>query len=115
MLNVIQVAAFYNKTVSALSFLNVVKDAMTTQGPETGKKENDQVSREIGGTIQYIADKIADLMLKSQMSDSIKENLQLSHFEELRTSAISKLEKMKADEENKDIIIDSLEYLKGKL
>jgi hypothetical protein len=75
MLNVIQVAAFNNKTVSALSFLNTVKEAMTTKGPETGKKQRDQISREIGGTIQFIADKIADLMIKSQMNDSIKENL----------------------------------------
>jgi hypothetical protein len=39
----------------------------------------------------------------------------LTHFEDLRTAAITKLEIMKEDEENKDIIIDSLVYLKGKL
>ena len=67
---------------------------MCAKGPESGKKERDQVSREIGGSIQYIADKVEELMLKSQLNDSLSENLQLAHFEELRSSAIQKLETM---------------------
>ena len=49
------------------------------------------------------------------MNDTLNESLQPEHFEDLRQVAISKLEAMGTDEENKDIIIDSLVYFKTKL
>ena len=110
-----QVAAFNDRKTSALDFIKLAKEAMTAKGPETGLKEREQIAREVGGTIQYIADKISDLMLKSQINDPIKDNLQLSNFEDLRSAAIVQLDKLGDDEENKDIIIDSLVYLKEKL
>ena len=87
-LNVLQAAALSTKEISVLRFVQVIKEAMVTKVPETGKKERDQVSREIGGSLQYIADKVSDLMLKSQMNDTLENNLQNHHFEELRTVAI---------------------------
>jgi|DEB0MinimDraft_12_1074336.scaffolds.fasta_scaffold03576_7 hypothetical protein len=88
---------------------------MCAKGPETDKKERDQVSREIGGSLQYVADKVSELMLKSQMNDSLDNNLQFHHLEELRSAAIQKLETFGNDEENKDIIIEALVYLKEKM
>jgi hypothetical protein len=114
-MDIVKVAAFCSKDVSTLDFLQVMRDAIQTTGPETGKKQRDQVSREVGGTIQWVADKVEELMTQSRTNDTLNNNLQPEHFEELRQVAISKLETMDNDEENKDIIIDSLVYFKTKL
>jgi hypothetical protein len=65
-LNVIQRAATSVKEISVLGFVMCIKQAMTTKAPESDKKERDQVSREIGGSIQYIADQVVHLMQQSQ-------------------------------------------------
>lgn len=49
------------------------------------------------------------------MNDQLNQNLQLENIEELREVAVSEIEKMGDDEENKDIIIDSVVYLKTKM
>ena len=54
-------------------------------------------------------------MLLSQMSESLNESLQMADIEDLRAAAVAELEKMGDDEENKDIIIESLVYLKNKM
>jgi hypothetical protein len=86
--NVLQIAALNCKVVSCLQLVKMVNQCMMTKGPETGLKEREQISREIGGTIQYISDKLSDLMLFSQMNDSLNDNLTMNDFEDLRTAAI---------------------------
>lgn len=49
------------------------------------------------------------------MSESLNESLQMADIEDLRAAAVAELEKMGDDEENKDIIIESLVYLKNKM
>jgi hypothetical protein len=54
-------------------------------------------------------------MIKSQMQDSLQNTLQLSDFEEMRTVSIKSLDRMGDDQENKDIVIEALVYLKERM
>ena len=54
-------------------------------------------------------------MIKSQMQDALQNTLQLSDFEEMRTVSIKSLDRMGDDQENKDIVIEALVYLKERM
>lgn len=73
------------------------------------------MSREIGGTLQFIGERISELMIKSQMQDALPNTLQLSNFEDMRSVSIQTLDRMGDDEENKDIVIEALVYLKERM
>ena len=49
------------------------------------------------------------------MQDSLQNTLQLSDFEEMRTVSIKSLDRMGDDQENKDIVIEALVYLKERM
>lgn len=49
------------------------------------------------------------------MAESLNDSLQMADIEDIRAAAVGELEKMGDDEENKDIIIESLVYLKNKM
>lgn len=114
-LNLLQVCALDSRKVSTLTFLKIVKEAMMARGPEQGQRSRDQRSREYKGVITYLGSQIKDLMLKSQLQDTLSDNLQLTHFEDLRTLAIEQLEQLGGDESNKDLLIDALVYLKEQM
>jgi hypothetical protein len=49
------------------------------------------------------------------MQDALQNTLQLSDFEEMRTVSIKSLDRMGDDQENKDIVIEALVYLKERM
>ena len=85
LLNILYVAATSKGT--SLNFLNIVKSHLTKYDPAPKQLPNGKAII-ISSTVFFIADKVSEMMLKSQMNDSLDESLELSHFEEIRSIVI---------------------------
>lgn len=69
-LNVISVAAMNTEGESTLSFLNVLKVAMTQHEPLPNMSPNSQVMI-MSNTIYYLSDKCSDFLQQSQASEAL--------------------------------------------
>ena len=74
-----------------MDFINALKQAMTKYDPCPKKIQNGKALI-LSNTVYFVADKIPEMMLKSQMNENLNEALQLSDFEEFRSIVINQLE-----------------------
>lgn len=117
LLNILNVASTANAE-SSLNFLNALKYCMFKYNPATGKAGQEPSGRTLimSNVIYFVSDKLEDFMLKSQMNENLNQSLQLKDFEEFRSIVIQSLQTEAASSENdKQILIQSLVYLKDKM
>ena len=112
-LNLLQAAAMSTEGESTLSFLNVLKVAMTQHEPLANMSPNSSVMI-MSNTIYYLSDRCQDFLLQSQAQEPLNESIQIQDIEAFRPRIVEKIEQCE-QEEDKRILIQSLIYFKDKM
>jgi hypothetical protein len=69
----------------------------------------------ITSCIYFLADKLSEIIMRSQISDQLNEVVEISDFESIRPLVVAHLDNRKDKIENKEPLIQSLLYLKDQI